>query len=88
MPAVVMGLALWGPNPADPRRATSHQVAVLAHECFHVAELLLLKVGLWTPKNYGTDAQVVWEDAAYLLQCVMRRALEALPPLPVVAASR
>ena len=71
-PTAVIALSAWESKP--------EAFAVLAHECFHAAEWLLKQGGHRPPSDWMELPQtggprVVWEDAAYLLQWIMRRVL-------------
>jgi hypothetical protein len=74
-PTVVIALRSW--------EESAEKIAVLAHECFHAAEWMLRQTGHRPPANWlelppegGTRA--AWEDAAYLLQWIMKRVLEKI----------
>ena len=79
-PSVVMALKSWELNLKDSRHweTNSHQLSLLAHECFHAAEWMLKQTGYVAPVIKPGEQWEAWEDAAYLLQRIMRRALEAL----------
>jgi hypothetical protein len=74
-PTAVIALRKWEGN-ADT-------IAVLAHECFHAAEWILQRSGCSPPKALPGEPWEAWEDMAYLLQRIMRRALEKLPKAQV-----
>jgi hypothetical protein len=69
-PTVVIALRTWELN-AD-------KLALLAHECFHAAEWMLMQSGHVSPAHIATEPWEAWEDMAYLLQRIMRRVLERL----------
>ncbi len=79
-PSVVMALQSWELNLKDPRRweTNSHQMSLLAHECFHAAEWMLKQTGYVSPAIKLGEEWAFWEDAAFLLQRIMRRALEGM----------
>jgi hypothetical protein len=79
-PSVVMALQNWELNLKDPRRweTNSHQLSLLAHECFHAAEWMLKQTGNLAPVIKPDGQWEAWEDAAYLLQRIMRRALDGM----------
>ena len=79
-PSVVMALQSWELNLKDPRHweTNSHQLSLLAHECFHVAEWMLKQTGYVKPAIKPGEQWEAWEDAAFLLQRIMRRALEGM----------
>jgi hypothetical protein len=71
-PTVLIGLRTWKMN-AD-------NLALLAHECFHAAEWMLKQTGNKPPADWMElpvegGPRAAWEDAAYLLQWIMRRVL-------------
>jgi hypothetical protein len=82
-PSVVMALRIWDLNLRNPAHweSNSHLLALLAHECFHAAEWMLKQTGIVPPATKGVGEWDVWEDAAYLLQRIMRRSLEGMLPL-------
>lgn len=79
-PSVVMAFQNWNLNVKDPRHweSNSHKLSLLAHECFHAAEWMLKQTGSVPPVIKSGDEWEAWEDAAYLLQRIMRRALEGM----------
>jgi len=74
-PTAVIALRKWEGN-ADT-------IAVLAHECFHAAEWILQRSGFPPPAALPGEPWEAWEDMAYLLQRIMRRALGKLPKAQV-----
>jgi hypothetical protein len=71
-PTVLIALKTW--------EANADKLALLAHECFHAAEWLLKQTGHKPPADWmelpsGRGPREAWEDAAYLLQWIMRRVL-------------
>ncbi len=81
-PSVVIALRIWELNLENPAHweSNSHLLALLAHECFHAAEWMLRQSDA-TPPAMKTDGEwEAWEDAAYLLQRIMRRSLEGMLP--------
>lgn len=71
-PTVQIALRTWEP--------TAEKFAVLAHECFHAAEWMLKQTGHEPPSDWlehppEGGPRAAWEDAAYLLQWIMRRVL-------------
>lgn len=71
-PTAVIALRTW--------KANADKFAVLAHECFHAAEWLLKQTGHKPPADWmelppGGGPRSAWEDAAYLLQWILRRVL-------------
>jgi hypothetical protein len=79
-PSVVMALQSCELNLQNPRHweTNSHQLSLLAHECFHAAEWMLKQTGTVAPVIKPGEQWESWEDAAYLLQRIMRRALEGM----------
>jgi hypothetical protein len=79
-PAVAMAFQSWELNLTDPQHweTNSHQLSLLAHECFHAAEWMLKQTGKVAPVIKPGEQWEAWEDAAYLLQRIMRRALESM----------
>lgn len=79
-PSVVMALQSWELNLKNPRlwETNSHHLSLLAHECFHAAEWMLKQTGYVTPVIKPGEQWEAWEDAAFLLQRIMRRALEGM----------
>jgi len=79
-PSVVMALKSWELNQKEPqlRETNSYQLSLLAHECFHAAEWMLKQTSYVAPAIMPGEQWEAWEDAAYLLQRIMRRALEVL----------
>jgi hypothetical protein len=69
-PTAVIALRKWEPSAKD--------IAVLAHECFHAAEWILNQAGLEAPLNSPGEPWKAWEDMAYLLEWIMRRAIARL----------
>lgn len=74
-PAALIALRTWKVN-AD-------KLALLAHECFHAAEWMLKQTGHEPPINWMDippegGPRNAWEDAAYLLQWIMRRVLDGI----------
>lgn len=74
-PTVLIALRTW--------EANAEKIALLAHECFHAAEWLLKRRGHKPPPDWmelppGGGPKSAWEDAAYLLQWILRRALEGI----------
>lgn len=74
-PTVVIALRTWTNNP--------DKFALLAHECFHAAEWMLKQTGYQPPTNWMDlpsegGPRNAWEDAAYLLQWIMRRVLDGI----------
>ncbi|WP_133796607.1 hypothetical protein [Prosthecobacter fusiformis] len=74
-PTALIALRMW--------EANAEKFALLAHECFHAAEWMLKQSGYKPPTDWmdlppeGGPRQA-WEDAAYLLQWIMRRSLEGI----------
>lgn len=64
-PTAVIGIRNWNSEP--------NEIAVLAHECFHAAEWMLKQSGCGPPAR--DCKEWLWEDAAYLLENTMKRAL-------------
>jgi hypothetical protein len=79
-PFVVMALRNWNLNLKNPphRESNSEKLSLLAHECFHAAEWMLKQSGALPPAMKPGGELEAWEDAAYLLQGIMRRALEGM----------
>jgi hypothetical protein len=79
-PFVVLALKSWNLNLLTPTHRESHsdKLALLAHECFHAAEWMLKQSGYLVPTMKPGGEWESWEDAAYLLQRIMRRALGEL----------
>ncbi|MEZ5329859.1 MAG: hypothetical protein R3F19_32830 [Verrucomicrobiales bacterium] len=79
-PFVVMALRNWDLNLKDPpyRESNADKLSLLAHECFHAAEWMLKQTGFAPPVIEAGDEWEAWEDAAYLLQRIMRRTLEGM----------
>jgi hypothetical protein len=79
-PFVVVALKNWNLNlnASSYRESSSFELAVLAHECFHAAEWMLKQSGSQVPTMKPGCEWESWEDAAYLLQRIMKRALEAM----------
>lgn len=69
-PTVVIALRRWELN--------AENLALLAHECFHAAEWMLKQSGHTAPVAIPGEPWEAWEDMAYLLQHIMRRALERI----------
>jgi hypothetical protein len=69
-PTAIIALRQWQLN--------SETVALLAHECFHAAEWMLRQSGHKAPMAVSAEPWEAWEDMAYLLQRIMRRALDEL----------
>jgi hypothetical protein len=74
-PTALIALRTWNAN--------SDELAVLAHECFHAAEWMLKQTGHMPPINWMDlppegGPRNAWEDAAYLLQRIMRRVLDGI----------
>jgi hypothetical protein len=74
-PTALIALRTWEP--------TAGNIAVLAHECFHAAEWMLKQTGHKPPENWmgwppKGGPRETWEDAAYLLQWIMKRALNGI----------
>jgi len=65
MPAAIIALREWEVNP--------EKIALLAHECLHAAQWMLTQLA---PKQDGQFDE--WEDSAYLLQGILKRALARL----------
>jgi hypothetical protein len=76
-PTAVIAIRNWNmeliDDPAD--RGMTHHLSVLAHECFHAAEWMTSQAGKPHPMIKNKENWEPWEDAAYLLQGIMRRAL-------------
>lgn len=70
VPTAVLALRSWKLNPKE--------IAVLAHECFHAAEWILKASSYGAPVMNPGEPWEAWEDMAYLLQRIMRKALEGL----------
>lgn len=71
-PTALIALRTW--------EANADKLALLAHECFHAAEWLLKQTGHRPPADWMElpskgGPREAWEDAAYLLQWIMRRVL-------------
>lgn len=81
-PSAVMALRIWDLDVKNPTHweSNSHLLSLLAHECFHVAEWMLKQTDASPPVMTGDDEWEAWEDAAYLLQRLMRRSLEGMLP--------
>lgn len=81
-PSVVIALRIWELNLKNPVHweSNSHLLALLAHECFHAAEWMLRQTDAVLPAVKGDGEWEAWEDAAYLLQRIMRRSLEGMLP--------
>src|SRR5262245_46388386 len=67
-------------SPLRTWEANADKFALLAHECFHAAEWMLKQTGHWPPEDWMElppqgGPREAWEDAAYLLQWIMRRVL-------------
>ena len=79
-PFIVLALQNWNLNLKAPshRKTHSDKLALLAHECFHAAEWMLKQSGSLVPTMKPGGEWKAWEDAAYLLQRIMRRALEGM----------
>lgn len=79
-PSVVVALRYWDLNLKDPPHweSNAHKLSVLAHECFHAAEWMLKQTGSVPPVLKLGDKWEAWEDAAYLLQRIMGRALDRM----------
>lgn len=74
-PTALIALRTW--------KANADRIALLAHECFHAAEWMLKQTGHKPPINWmdlPTEGgpRNAWEDAAYLLQRIMRRVLDGI----------
>lgn len=69
-PTAIIALRRWGADPDS--------IALLAHECFHAAEWILKQSGCVSPPPTGDGRWEAWEDMAYLLQRIVRRALEGI----------
>jgi hypothetical protein len=74
-PTVVIALRSW--------ETGADNYAVLAHECFHAAEWMLKQTGYQPPADWlefpvEGGPRAAWEDAAYLLQWIMKRVLEKI----------
>ena len=69
MPTAIIALRVWDATSAE-------DIAVLAHECFHAAEWMLNQLGQ-SPPSKGERFEP-WEDMAYLLEWIMKRALARL----------
>jgi len=83
-PSAVMALRIWDLDLKNPARweSSSHLLSLLAHESFHVAEWMLRRTEVVRPIAKTSGEWEVWEDAAYLLQRIMRRSLEGMLPHP------
>lgn len=71
-PTAIIALRSWDYSPGS--------YAVLAHECLHAAEWMLKQTGHSPPPNWMEiphegGPRAACEDAAYLLQRIMRRVL-------------
>lgn len=71
-PTALIALRTW--------EANADNFARLAHECFHAAEWMLKQTGHKPPAGWMElppegGPKEAWEDAAYLLQWIMRRVL-------------
>jgi hypothetical protein len=79
-PSAVVALRNWDLNLKDPQHweTNAHKLSLLAHECFHAAEWMLKLIGSVPPVLKPGDEWEAWEDAAYLLARIMRRALEGM----------
>ena len=79
-PSAVVALRNWNLNLKDPSRweSNAYVLSVLAHECFHAAEWMLKQTGSVPPVLQLGDKWEAWENAAYLLERIMRRALEGM----------
>lgn len=74
-PTVLIALRTW--------EASSSEFSVLAHECFHAAEWMLKQTGHAPPVDWMKlppegGPRAVLEDAAYLLQWIIRRVLDEI----------
>ena len=74
-PTAMIALRTWEANADD--------LARLAHECFHAAEWMLKQTGHKPPADWMElpltgGPKMAWEDAAYLLQWIMRRVLAGI----------
>lgn len=74
-PAALIALRAW--------EANANGFALLAHECFHAAEWMLKQAGHKPPASWmdlppNGGPRNAWEDAAHLLQWIMRRALDGI----------
>jgi hypothetical protein len=79
-PSAVIAMRIWGLNLKNPAHweSNSHLLSLLAHECFHAAEWMLRRTDAVRPTAKGSGDWEAWEDAAYLLQRIMRRSLERM----------
>lgn len=78
-PTALIALRTWD--------ASADKFALLAHECFHAAEWMLKQTGHKPPINWMDlppegGPKNAWEDAAYLLQRIMRRVLDGIMSSP------
>ena len=69
MPTAIIALRAWDATSVE-------DIAVLGHECFHAAEWMLNQLGQCPPPK--GDRFKPWEDMAYLLEWIMKRALARL----------
>ena len=69
-PTAVIALRRW--------KMSANEIALLAHECFHAAEWMLKQSGQNAPLMNPGEPWEAWEDMAYLLQRIMRRALDSI----------
>ena len=69
LPTAIIALRAWDANNAG-------NIAVLAHECFHASEWILHQIRESAPPK-GEQVNP-WEDMAYLLELIMKRALVRL----------
>ena len=67
-PTAVIAIRNWNSGP--------DAIAVLAHECFHAVEWFLKQIGSEPPARDCKEWS--WEDAAYLLENIMKRALPTM----------